>query len=102
MVTTNQGVQQAYNAQIVVDAQEGVIIGTALSAHPNDVREFEPALEAVEVTTGRTVAQVTADAGSFSKTRWDFAHSVCGVLRRCEANGRDGCWHLISAKSPGN
>ena len=66
MVTKNQGVQQAYNAQIVVDAQEGVIVGTALSAHPHDVREFEPALEAVEATTGRPFAQVTADAGYFS------------------------------------
>jgi transposase len=67
MVTKTRGVQQAYNGQIAVDAQEGVIVGASLSAHPNDLQELIPTLEAVaNATGGRQFAQLTADAGYFS------------------------------------
>jgi len=66
MVTKNQGVQQAYNAQIVVDAQEGVIVGSAVSAHANDMRELVPALEDATATSPHPFEKITADAGYFS------------------------------------
>lgn len=34
MVTKTQGVQQAYNAQILVDADEGVMVAATLSKKP--------------------------------------------------------------------
>ena len=67
MVTKTQGVQQAYNAQIAVDADEGVIVAQTLSDHPNDMQELIPTLEAVvDVMEGRQFDQITADAGYFS------------------------------------
>lgn len=67
MVTKTQGVQQAYNAQIAVDADEGVIVGATLSNHPNDMQELVPTLDAVvEVTGSPQFEQLTADAGYFS------------------------------------
>ena len=67
MVTKTRGVQQAYNGQVVVDATVGVIVGAPLSAHPNDQQARDPALTAVETTTGGAqFAQLTADAGSRS------------------------------------
>ena len=67
MVTKNQGVQQAYNGQIAVDAAEGVILGATISDHSNDMQELIPTLEAVvDMTGGSQFAQVTADAGYFS------------------------------------
>lgn len=67
MVTKTQGVQQAYNAQIAVDADEGVIVAATLSNHPNDMQELVPTLDAVvEVTGGSHFEQLTADAGYFS------------------------------------
>lgn len=66
MVTKTQGVQQAYNGQLVVDADEGVIVATSLSAHPNDLRELTPTLDAMDATADRQFQQLTADAGYFS------------------------------------
>jgi len=66
MVTKNQGVQQAYNGQIVVDAQDGIIVAAVVSAHPNDMEELGPAMEAVEATAGHTFEQTVVDAGYFS------------------------------------
>ncbi len=92
MVTKNQGVQQAYNAPMVVDAQEGVIVGTALSAHANDVREFVPALETVEATTGQTFEKVTADAGYFSAD--NVAEAVAHQVDAYIAAGSDQ-WRTV-------
>ena len=67
MVTKTQGVQQAYNAQIAVDADDGVIVAATVSNHPNDMQELVPTLDAVvEVTGGSQFDQLTADAGYFS------------------------------------
>ena len=66
MVTKNQGVQQAYNSQIVVDGQEGVIVGIFVSDHPNDMEELGPALDAVDPLGGHSFKQVVVDAGYFS------------------------------------
>ncbi len=39
MVPTNQGAQQAQTSQIVVDAQERIIVAAVVSAHANDMAE---------------------------------------------------------------
>ena len=65
-VTKNQGVQQAYHTQIVVDAQDGIIVGTTTSAHPNDMEEVTPALDSVARLTGQMFEILVLDAGYFS------------------------------------
>lgn len=52
MVTKTRGPQQAYNGQIAVDADEGVIVAATLSAHPHDMQELVPTVDAVVQTTG--------------------------------------------------
>ena len=66
MVTKTQGVQQAYNTQVVVDAQEGVIVGIFVSDHSNDMEELGPALDAAATLGGGSFQQVLTDAGYFS------------------------------------
>ena len=61
MVTKNQGVQQAYNTQILVDATAGFIVGVAVSAHAGDITELGAVLDAA--VGGRAPAQLLADAG---------------------------------------
>lgn len=80
MVTKNQGVQQAYNSQIVVDAQEGIIVAAVVSAHPNDMEELAPAMEAVQATGGQMFEQTVADAGYFSAAN----------VQKLEALGSEG------------
>jgi hypothetical protein len=61
MVTKTQGVQQAYNTQILVDATAGLIVGLAVSAHAADTTELGAVLDST--VAGRAPAQLLADAG---------------------------------------
>src|SRR5437588_2764793 len=47
---TNAGFEQDYNAQVAVDQASLLIVGCALSNHPNDTQEAEPTLEAIAST----------------------------------------------------
>lgn len=78
MTTKTRGVQQAYNAQILVDARAGVIVGYTVSAHATDVTELVPTLDAA--VGDRLPAQIVADAGYWSATN----------LTALSARGRDG------------
>jgi len=55
-----------YNAQISVDSDTQIIVGQHLSQHANDKREFKPALEQVEKTTGQLPDKMSADNGYMS------------------------------------
>lgn len=58
----------AFNAQIAVDADHGVIVGTYLTDHANDKNELIPALEAVaQRNDGALPTMVSADNGYFSE-----------------------------------
>jgi hypothetical protein len=50
--STNAGFDQHYNVQAVVDHASLLIVATALSNHPNDKREAEPALAALAPALG--------------------------------------------------
>jgi transposase len=50
--STNAGFDQHYNVQAVVDHASLLIVATALSNHPNDKREAEPALAALSPALG--------------------------------------------------
>jgi Transposase DDE domain len=63
--STSQGFEQAYNAQVVVDQASLFILACALSNHPNDKAEAEPALAALPAELGTPEAGA-ADNGYFS------------------------------------
>jgi len=51
--STDDGFDQHYNAQAVVDQPTLLVVATALSNHPNDKREAEPAVEAISPRVGK-------------------------------------------------
>lgn len=55
-----------YNGQISVDADQQIIVAQHLSLHANDMQEVEPALTALQDSTGRLPDQLSADNGYFS------------------------------------
>ena len=66
MNTMTRSFEQAYNAQIAVDAQAQIIVAASVVQAPNDAEQLLPALTGVKQNLGRLPAQVTADAGYFS------------------------------------
>ena len=61
---TNAGFEQDYNAQVAVDQESLLIVGCALSNHPNDSQEAEPTLAAIPSVIGMPEA-AALDAGYF-------------------------------------
>src|SRR5260370_35220661 len=61
---TDAGFEQDYNAQVAVDQGSLLIVGWALSNHPNDSQEAEPTLEAIPSEIG-TPEAAALDAGYF-------------------------------------
>lgn len=62
---TNTGFEQDYNAQVAVDQGSLLIVGYALSNHPNDSQEAEPTLEAIPSSALGTPSAAALDAGYF-------------------------------------
>ena len=58
--------QQAYNAQIAVDAAAQIIVGTQVTSAPNDQEQLIPTVLEVKKNVGQLPATVSADAGYFS------------------------------------
>ncbi|MGH2411140.1 MAG: transposase, partial [Chloroflexota bacterium] len=75
---TDQGFDQHYNAQLVVAHESLLVVGVALSHHPNDQQEVEPTLDAIAPAVGIPQA-VALDAGYFSAAN----------IRACEQRGID-------------
>jgi transposase len=61
---TNTGFEQDYNVQVAVDQASLLVVGCALSNHPNDSQEAEPTLEAIPSALG-TAEAAALDAGYF-------------------------------------
>ena len=83
---TDAGFEQDYNAQVAVDQGSLLIVGWALSNHPNDSQEAEPTLEAIPSAIG-TPEAAALDAGYFG-----LATLVACAKRSIEpyiATGRD-------------
>ncbi len=51
--SNNKGVDQHYNAQVVVDQDSMLIVATSLSNHPNDQNEALPTLDAISPEVGK-------------------------------------------------
>lgn len=65
--STNEGVDQHYNAQVATDQDSLLIIACTLSNHPNDKQEALPTLDAIPAKIGNPEA-VAMDNGYFSET----------------------------------
>jgi len=63
--STNQGVDQHYNAQVAVDQASLLIVAHTLSNHPNDQAEAIPTLDAIPAQVGTPPAGAL-DNGYFS------------------------------------
>ena len=63
--STNQGVDQHYNAQVAADQENMLVIATALSNHPNDKQEALPTAPAISPKVGKPDA-AALDNGYFS------------------------------------
>ncbi len=63
--STNQGFDQAYNVQAVVDQTTMLVVGNRVTDHPNDKNETLPTLDAVPAGVGRPKA-AAGDNGFFS------------------------------------
>jgi transposase len=61
---TNPGFEQDYNVQIAVDQASLLVVGCALSNHPNDSHEAEPTFESIPSLLGVPKA-AALDAGYF-------------------------------------
>ena len=64
--TSTRSFEQAYNAQITVDAEAQIIVANSVVQAANDAAQLLPALTAVKENLGRLPDQATADAGYFS------------------------------------
>ncbi|MEW6233741.1 MAG: transposase, partial [Chloroflexota bacterium] len=64
--STNDGFDQHYNVQAVVDQESLLIVAPSLSNHPNDKQEAEPAIDAVSPQVGKPKA-AALDNGYFSE-----------------------------------
>lgn len=62
--STHAGFEQDYNAPVAVDQKRLLVVGYALSNHPNDSQEAEPTLAAIPAAIG-TPEAAELDAGYF-------------------------------------
>ena len=67
---TPDGFQQAYNAQIAVDAESQVIVAQEVSQAPPDVQRLVPMLEEIIALNGQAPQELSADAGYASETNF--------------------------------
>ena len=80
MKTSQDGFQQGYNAQIVVDGDSQLIVTTAVSAQASDQDQLPRLQDAAQAHYGHTPTQLLADAG--------YRHEQ--DLRELESRGIDG------------
>jgi len=83
---TDQGFDQDYNAQIAVEQDSLLIVGTSLSNHPNDTHEAAPTLAAIPPEVG------TPDAAALDHGYWGPATLAACASRAIEpyiATGRE-------------
>jgi transposase len=98
--STDAGFDQHYNVQAVVDHASLLIVATALSNHPNDKREAEPALAALPTELGQPAA-AALDNGYWSPATLQ-ALDVRGIDAYI-ATGREPhhtSWQAFFAQAP--
>lgn len=64
-----KGFEQAYNAQIVVDAAHQIVVAEDLTPQANDQQQLAPMLTKVEENLGRKPTAASADAGYYADSQ---------------------------------
>ena len=67
LMKTKDGFGQCYNGQIVVDADNRIIVAHGLTAEGSDRKQLEPMIEAMEASAGELPEELSADAGYCSE-----------------------------------
>ena len=80
MMKTEGKAQFAYNAQVVVDQDSGVIVAQEVVNEETDYRQLVPMLEQVEKNLGAVAEETVADGGYHSAEAWE-GHKSEGI--RC-------------------
>ena len=63
MKTSTEGFRQCYNAQVVVEGDNPLVVGVELSDNGSDQGQLLPMIDAAAEVRGETREQVLADAG---------------------------------------
>jgi IS5 family transposase len=85
MKSSREGFVQAYNAQIVVEAESQLIVGQAVTQAGNDKEQVAPMMEAVEEQCGQRPEVLLADSGYCSEKNLEHLESAKPPKRRMEA-----------------
>jgi transposase len=95
MMITGEGIKFAYNAQAVVDANTGVIVGAEVVQEESDNFELVEMLDGVKENVGEVANETVADAGYFSgeelKKAEDSSYEVLVDTTIVEKKGRSEC-----------
>ena len=67
LMKTKDGFGQCCNGQIVVDADNRIIVAHGLTAEGSDRKQLEPMIEAMEASAGELPEELSADAGYCSE-----------------------------------
>lgn len=97
---TDQGFDQYYNAQAAVDQASLLVVGPALSNHPNDQQEALPTLAAIPPEIGQPPA-AALDNGYFSED--NIKHISARGIEPYIAVGREAhhpSWQAYFAQQP--
>ncbi len=79
MMKTGEGIKFAYNAQAVVDAKAGVIVGAEVVQEESDNFELVDMIDGVKENVGKVGEETVADGGYFSGEE----------LKRAQKRGRE-------------
>lgn len=98
--STDKGVNQHYNVQVAADQESLLIVGHALSNHPNDKKEAVPKLDAIAPELGKPEA-AALDNGYFGEANihafQEREEEACIATGR-EPHHKD--WHTFFAELP--
>jgi len=98
--STDKGVDQHYNVQVAADQGSLLIVGHALSNHPNDKKEAVPTLDAIAPQLGKPQA-AALDNGYFSETNinaFQEREVEAYIATGREPHHKD--WHTFFAELP--
>jgi transposase len=88
IMKTSKGFEQCYNAQIAVDGESRLIVGTLVDNCAADVGQLLPVLDVATENTGLPAQQVLADAGYRSED--NLAALESAAIDAYVALGREG------------
>ena len=88
MKTSSEGFQQSYNAQMVVEGENQLVVGAGVTDNASDQGQLIPMVDAAAETCGETPAQVLADAGYCNERAGGGTHAESGWRRRRSAGSR--------------